>query len=132
MRRIAHCPAQIGDAERAKPRQRVAAGRLRHRRRDFGPEPALRLLSHRCDQRAAAGKVAERRPRRHSGTARGLAYADRLRAALPDQFKRGLDQHPTEIAMVIGLWRRLGAGRPAVRLGGGRPCGCRPGGRRLG
>ena len=55
----------------------------------------------------------ERRARRHPGAARGLAHADRFRAALPDQLQRGLDQGAPEIAVMIGLWRRRGrrAGR---------------------
>jgi hypothetical protein len=47
----------------------------------------------------------ERRPRRDPGAAGSLADADGIRATLPDQLQRGIDQDPPEIAMVIRLWR---------------------------
>ena len=105
MGRVAHRPAQIGQTQAAKPRQRIAGRRLGQRGLDLGPEAPLRLLRHRLHQGVAARKMPERRPRRDPGAAGGLADADRLRPALADQLQRGVDQDPPEIAMVIGFWR---------------------------
>ena len=111
MGRVAHRPAQIGQPQAAKARQRIAGRRLGQRRLDLGPEAPLRLLGHRLHQGVAARKMPERRPRRDPGAAGGLADADRIGPALPDQLQRGVDQDPPEIAVVIGLWR----GRPGTR-----------------
>ena len=106
MGRIAHRPAQIGKPDAAKPlRADRPAGAWPAPPRSRPVKPPLRLFRRRIHQGVAARKMPERRPRRDAGAAGGLADADRVRPALADQLQRGVDQHPPEIAVVIGLWR---------------------------
>ncbi len=106
MRRVAHRPAQIGGADGAKPRQRIAGAHLASIScGDLGAEMALRFLGHRGQQRSAVLKVAKRRPRRHPGAARRLPHADRFRPALLDQRQRRFDQDPSQITVMIGFRR---------------------------
>ena len=85
MGRVAHRPAQIGQAQTAEARQRIARRRFSQGRLDLLPEPPLGFLGHRLHQGVAARKMPERRPRRDPGAAGGLADADRIGATLPDQ-----------------------------------------------